>query len=78
MNDLTRRIEILETQTRRDSLGPRLEALAAQTGFSVTELQDEVERLHVTYGTNPLAVERGVAEETGLTVEQVRDEAESL
>ncbi len=74
--DALRRLEDLETQTRRDSLGPLVESLAAQTGFSVTEIQDEAERLRVTYGSSTAAIERGIAWELGVTVEEVRAEAE--
>jgi hypothetical protein len=76
--DAERRLEILETQTRRDSLAPLVESLAAQTGFSATELQDEAERLRVTYGSSTAAMERGIAQELGITVEEVRAEAEQV
>ncbi len=75
-NEALRRIEALEAQTRRDSLGPLLESLAAQTGLSVGEIQDEAERLRTTYGSDPLAIECGIAGEMGITIEQVRAEAE--
>ncbi len=78
MNDITRRIEALETRTRRDSLAPLVESLAAQTGFSATELQDEAERLRVTYGSSTAAMERGIAQELGITVDQIRAEAKQV
>lgn len=73
-----RRLEELEAQNRRRDLEPMLESLSAQTGVSVDDILAEAERLRTTYGTDPMAIESGIAWETGATLEEIRVEAEHV
>ncbi len=72
--DAERRLEELEAQNRQRDLRPLLESMAAQTGVSVDDILAEAERLRVTYGTDPVAIESGIAWETGATIEEIRAE----
>jgi hypothetical protein len=76
--DAERRIEDLETRNRQRDLRPLLESLAARTGVSVDDILAEAERLQGTYGTDPMAIESGIAWETGATLEEIRVEAEHV
>lgn len=68
-----RRLEELEARKQQRDLRPLLERLSAETGVSVEEILIEAERLRTTYGTEPLAIECGIAREMGITVEPLRE-----
>jgi hypothetical protein len=70
-----KRLEELESRRRQRDLRPMLESLAAQTGVSVDAILAEAERLITTYGSNSVAMECGIAQEMGITVEEIRDES---
>ncbi len=76
--DALRRLEDLEAQNRQRDLRPLLESLAAETGVSADDILSEAERLRTTYGTDPMAIESGIAWETGATLEEIRVEAEHV
>jgi hypothetical protein len=73
-----RRLDELEARKQQWELRPMLERLSAETGVSVDDILIEAERLQTTYGSDPLAIELGIAGELGLTVEQIRTEAEQV
>ncbi len=73
-----RRLEELEARKQRQALRPLLERLSAETGVSVDEILIEAERLRTTYGADPVAMECGIAQEMGVTVDQVRAEAQQV
>ena len=79
MNDLTRRIETLETQTRRDDLTPFLERLAATSGITVGEIQAEAERvMAATEGQSMASTLAWIADDCGMTVDALAAEADVL
>ncbi len=71
-----RRLEALEAQEQQRDLRPMLERLSAETGVSVDDILIEAERVRTTYDLDPMAMECGIAEEIGITVDQIRTEAQ--
>lgn len=76
--DAERRLEELEAKARHVDVRPLAEAAAERSGFSVDDILIEAERLHAAYGADPLAIECGIAQEQGVTVEQIRAEAQPV
>jgi hypothetical protein len=76
--DALRRLEDLEAQNRQRDLRPLLERLSAETGITADDILAEAARLRSVYGTDPLAIECGIAREQGITVEQIRAEAKQV
>jgi hypothetical protein len=79
MNDFTRRLEVLEAETRRDDLDPFLARLAATSGITVGEILAEAERVtRATEGQSMASTLAWIADDCGMTVEALAAEADVL
>ncbi len=78
-SDALRRLEVLEAEARRASLGPFLDRLAATTGITVGEIMAEAERVtRATEGQSMTSTLAWIALDCGMTVDDLAAEADVL